>query len=362
MECKSLYIKALNNEKLSFEEGLFLYENAPLSELMFLANELRKKFKPERKVGWIIDRNINITNGCFVQCKFCNFHRKINDSEVFITSISEYKEKINELFFLGGNQILLQGGLHPNLNLKFYCNLFENLKNLFPNLKLHALGPAEIIHLTKIENLSICKVLEFLIESGLDSLPGAGAEILNDRVRKIISPAKCTAAEWSAVMHEAHRLNLPTSATMMFGHIETFAERIEHLILLRDLQEKKPKYSKGFITFVLWTFQGENTVLQQQFSDSLQKVSASEYLRMVSISRVLLNNIENIQTSWLTVGKEIAQLSLYAGANDFGSIMIEENVVKSAGANYSFDASEIQKAICEAGFLPQQRNQKYEFI
>ena len=256
--------------------------------------------------------------------------------------------------------MLLQGGLHPKLGLDFYTNLFKTLKNEFPNLKLHALGPAEIHHLSRIEKATYKEVLEQLIKSGLDSLPGAGAEILTDRVRKIVSPGKCNSQQWLDVMEQAHILNIPTSATMMFGFIETKQERIKHLIKIRDLQQKKPNYSNGFITFVPWTFQGEDTVLQKKYKD-ISKVTANEYLKIIAISRIVLNNIENIQASWLTVGKETAQISLHCGANDFGSIMIEENVVSAAGANYQFNAESIQKAITEAGFIPKQRNQKYEF-
>ncbi len=256
---------------------------------------------------------------------------------------------------------MLQGGLHPKLKLDFYKNLFSELKKEFPKLKLHALGPAEIHHLARMEKLTYKETLTELIESGLDSLPGAGAEILSDRVRKIVSPGKCTSQQWLSVMKQAHILDIPTSATMMFGFIETNKERIEHLISIRDLQSQKPEYSKGFITFIPWVYQSEDTVLKKLYPE-IKPISTSEYLRIIAISRIVLNNIENIQASWLTVGKEAGQMSLYAGANDFGSIMIEENVVSSAGANYQFDEAGIKDAISEAGFIPKRRNQKYEFI
>ena len=362
MNFTSLYKKALNKQNLSTAEALFLYEKAPLSELMFIANELRKKEKNNStKVGWLIDRNVNITNVCIAGCKFCNFSRKINDKDTYITTFEEYKQKIDELFSLGGEQILLQGGMHPKLGLEFYTNLFSQLKKEYPKLKLHALGPAEVHHISHKASLSYKVVLQELIKAGLDSLPGAGAEILSERVRKIVSPAKCTAQQWLDVMEQAHILNISTSATMMFGFIETKQERIEHLISIRNLQSKKPEYSKGFITFVPWIYYAENTVLQKT-NPSIPKITANEYLRLIAISRIILHNIENIQTSWLTVGKEIAQTSLHCGANDFGSIMLEENVVSAAGANYQFDAKNIQKAITEAGFIPAQRNQKYEFV
>lgn len=362
MKLDDLYKKALEFEDLTIDELLYLYQRASTTDLMFVAFELRKKHKKDdRFVGWIIDRNVNITNICVAGCKFCNFSCSLNESGGYVTSFDEYRQKVNELFRLGGDQLLLQGGLNPRLRLSFYIELFSFLKSEFPKLKLHALGPAEIAYLAKREKLNYYQVLERLINAGLDSLPGAGAEILSDRVRKIVSPGKCSTQEWLEVMKVAHELNLPTSTTMMFGYIETLKERIQHLILIRDLQKLKPKGNYGFITFVPWTFQKENTELERLYPN-LKEASADEYVRMIAISRIALNNIENIQTSWLTVGKDIAQITLYGGANDFGSIMIEENVVSAAGANYAMDANEIKQAIKEAGFIPRRRNQKYEFI
>ena len=353
--------KALNLDFLNLEEAVFLYENLPTSELIFLSNEIRKKHKNHNHVGWLVDRNVNITNVCIANCKFCNFHRKINEKDIYVTSIEDYKQKIDVLLKYGGNQLLLQGGLHPKLKLDFYTNLFKNLKSLYPNIKLHALGPPEIVHISKLEKISYKLVLQELIKSGLDSLPGAGAEILVDRVRSFLSKAKCNTEQWLQVMREAHQLNLLTSATMMIGHIETKTERIEHLIKIRDVQAEKPKNAIGFISFIPWTFQDKNTILKNKYGITNQ-VSAEEYIRLIAISRILLTNIPNIQASWLTVGKETAQICLHAGANDFGSIMIEENVVSAAGANYKFGKKEIQEAISEAGFIPKQRNQKYEFL
>ncbi len=361
MNLKDLYKKALNSDLLTIDEGLLLYEKSPLEELVFIGNELRKKHKPGSIVTWQIDRNVNITNACISQCTFCNFYRKPNDERVFITTIDEYKRKIEELFKLGGNQLLLQGGLHPKLKLNFYTNLFSELKSLYPNIKLHALGPPEIVHIARLEKKSYREILEALIESGLDSLPGAGAEILCDRVRKSISPAKANTKQWLDVMREAHQLNLVTSATMMFGHVETKRERIEHLIHIREVQSEKPDNSPGFLAFIPWPFQDEDTVLQRESGIS-NRVSPEEYIRTIAISRIMLPNVQNIQASWLTVGKDIAQICLHAGANDFGSIMIEENVVSSAGASYKFDAEGIQNAIREAGFEPRLRNQKYELL
>lgn len=360
-----LYKKALNFEFLSAAEGLKLYRKAPLSELVFVADEIRqnigKQNNTQNIVGWIIDRNVNITNVCISQCKFCNFYRKYGHEECYITSLDEYREKIEELFELGGNQLLLQGGLHPRLKIDFYEKLFRDLKKIRPGLKLHALGPPEIHHIARISKLSYSDVLQRLASAGLDSLPGAGAEILSDRVRREISPGKCTTQQWLDVMREAHRQYITTSATMMFGHIETDEERIKHLILLREVQAEKPDTSDGFTTFVPWPFQDEATVLRQQLGIT-NKITTLEYLRLITISRIMLPNIKNIQASWLTVGKETAQLCLHAGANDFGSIMIEENVVSSAGASYQFDAQGIQAAIREAGFEARRRNQQYEYV
>lgn len=361
MNLKDLYKKALNLDFLSVEEGLFLYENAPLEELIFIGNQLRQKQKPGNIVTWQIDRNVNITNACISQCKFCNFYKKPTDENVYITSIDEYKPKIEELFKLGGDQLLLQGGLHPKLELDFYINLFSELKSLYPNLKLHALGPPEIVHLARLEKKSYREILKALIDAGLDSLPGAGAEILCDRVRKSISPAKANTQQWLDVMREAHKLNMVTSATMMFGHIETKKERIEHLVSIRQVQSEKPESAPGFLAFIPWPFQDEDTFLQKEFGIS-NKVRSEEYIRTIAISRIMLPNIQNIQASWLTVGKDVAQICLHAGANDFGSIMIEENVVSSAGASYKFDSEGIQNAIREAGFIPQLRNQRYELL
>lgn len=361
MLLEELYEKALQLIPLDVDEGVALYTTAPVEELMFVANKLRQLHNPGNNVGWIIDRNVNITNICFSQCSFCNFCRKKGSSGAYITSIDDYKLKIEELYSLGGDQLLLQGGMNPDLGLSFYIDLFKNLKKLYPSLKLHALGPAEIVYLAKKERLSFSEVLSQLIKAGLDSLPGAGAEILSDRVRKIVSPAKATSEEWLDVMREAHKLNLPTSATMMFGHVETSRERIEHLIRIRDLQAEKQENHFGFITFIPWPFQDEGTVLLKK-QGVRSSYNGPDYIRMIAISRILLNNISNIQASILTVGKEVGMLSLHAGANDLGSIMIEENVVSAAGANNRFNAEEMQSVIKEAGFVPGRRNQKYELV
>ncbi len=364
MNIDSIISKALKLQQLTLDEGVFLYKNAPLSLLSAAANEVKNSFKkPEdyNKVGWIIDRNINLSNICVTRCKFCNFSRSKNSPEAYVTTMDEYRQKISELFAAGGNQVLLQGGMNPDFGMDFYCKLFSDLKREFPGVVLHALGPAEIAFLSKTSGLTYREVLEKLHAAGLDSLPGAGAEILVDRVRKIVSPAKCSAGEWLEVMHQAHVLNLPTSCTMMFGHVETLEERIQHLIALRDTQARKPEYSQGFVTFIPWPFCSEDTRLVNEYG-MFAPISGEEYIRLIAISRLMLNNIANIQASWLTVGKEIAQICLHSGANDFGSIMMEEHVVSAAGAKYSLDSNEMIAAIRQAGFVPVRRNSRYEFV
>jgi cyclic dehypoxanthinyl futalosine synthase len=359
MHTGQLLKAALKGSFLNVEEGKFLFYNASTAELMFTANEMRKQRKNGKPVTWIIDRNVNTTNVCIANCKFCNFYRIPGHRESYITTIEQYKEKIEETFRLGGDQLLLQGGHHPELGLSFYTNLFSELKKLYPQLKLHALGPPEVAHIAKLEGLSHTEVLTALKKSGLDSLPGAGAEILNDRVRRMISKGKCSGREWLDVMRAAHQLDITTSATMMFGHIETIEERFEHLVLLRQVQSEKPTNAKGFIAFIPWPFQDEGTLLKN-VKGIRNHVTAEEYIRMIALCRIMLPNIENIQASWLTVGKSVAQVCLHAGANDFGSIMIEENVVSAAGAPHRFTSSGIQTAIKEAGFEPHLRTQQYE--
>jgi cyclic dehypoxanthinyl futalosine synthase len=360
METQKLLDRAMKFESLSAEEGVYLFENAPTSDLMFVANELKKKQVPGNRVTWIIDRNANTTNVCNANCKFCNFFRVPGHKEAYITTIEEYTQKIEETIRYGGEQLLLQGGHHPDLGLDFYCDIFRQIKKKFPAIKLHALGPPEIAHISKIDGKSHREVLEALMEAGLDSLPGAGAEILDDRVRRMISKGKCGAQEWLDVMRVAHQLKITTSATMMFGHIETTLERFEHLVKVRAVQSEKPADANGFLAFIAWPFQDDGTLLKR-VKGVTNNVDGDEYIRMVALSRIMLPNVKNIQASWLTVGKSVGQMCLHAGANDFGSIMIEENVVSAAGAPHRFTSTTIQDAIREAGFEPQLRTQQYEY-
>ncbi|MCG9900172.1 MAG: dehypoxanthine futalosine cyclase [Hydrotalea sp.] len=358
MTLADLYQRALNFEFLTIEEGMFLFEQAPLNDLMWVANELRKKQVPHGKVTWQIDRNVNTTNVCIANCKFCNFYRIPGHADAYITDMDTYRKKIRETLRWGGDQLLLQGGHHPELGLQFYVDTFRQIKAEFPDIRLHALGPPEIAHITKLEKSTHHEVLKTLQEAGLDSLPGAGAEILVDRVRRLISKGKCGSDEWLEIMHQAHLLNITSSATMMFGHVETIEERFIHLTRIREVQSRKPADAKGFLAFIPWTFQDVDTLLTR-IRGVQNLTTPDEYMRMIAISRIMLPNVINIQASWLTVGKETAQLCLYGGANDFGSIMLEENVVSAAGAPHRFTYKSIQEAIREAGFEPQLRNQQY---
>jgi len=352
--------KAASFGFLTVEEGVELYHHAALADLMLVADQLRRQQVPHGKVTWQIDRNVNTTNVCIANCKFCNFFRIPGHPDAYITDMPVYRQKISETLRLGGDQLLLQGGHHPDLGLQFYADTFRQIKSEFPDIRLHALGPPEIAHITKLEKSTHHEVLKTLKEAGLDSLPGAGAEILIDRVRRLISKGKCGAQEWLDIMHEAHKLDITTSATMMFGHVETIEERFQHLVKIREVQSRKPETAKGFLAFIPWTFQDVDTLLTR-IRGVHNLTTADEYIRMIALSRLMLPNIKNIQASWLTVGRQTAQICLHAGANDFGSIMIEENVVSAAGAPHRFTYKSIQEAIREAGFDPQLRNQQYEW-
>ena len=353
--------RALCREPLTREEAYALYDNAPLQMLCGVADALRRSaVRDAEVVTWQIDRNVNITNVCKSGCKFCNFHCKPHEeAKAYITTMAEYRTKIDEALRLGADQLLLQGGLHPRLGIEFYETLFRQIKREYPALRLNALGAPEVSHIAKISNLTTFETLQRLHAAGLDSLPGAGAEILSEDVRKRISPAKPTAREWITVMHEAHKLDIPTTATMMYGHVETPHQRVDHLITLRDLQAAKPATSRGFTAFIPWVFCPTGTQLESEGISP--RFSATEYLRIIAMSRIVLHNITNIQASWLTVGKEVAQIALRSGANDMGSIMIEENVVSSAGATTRFDREAMEDTIRRAGFKPKLRDQQYNY-
>lgn len=346
-------------QDITLEQAVRLYLDTPLEELCRTADAIRREKNPAGRVTYQIDRNVNYSNVCISSCKFCNFHcTPAEKDKAYTLSIEDYILKIKELKALGGDQLLLQGGLHPHYGIEFYEDLFRKLKEIEPTLKLNALGPPEIAHISRLSKLTIRQTLERLVAAGLDTLPGAGAEILSERVRREISPAKPTAAQWLEVMAEAHRMGLSTTATMVYGHVETIEERMQHLILLRDLQKRKPSGAPGFRAFICWPMQLEGTRLQH-----LERhYGEEEFLRMVAVSRIVLNNIDHIQASWLTVGIEAGRKALHAGADDLGSIMIEENVVSSAGAHNSLGEKQMIQAIKDAGFSPALRNQQYEIL
>ena len=344
--------KVRAGERLSREEALVLWKEASFFELGFLAREVRFRIHPERLVTYIVDRNINYTNICLSGCKFCAYYRPPGDPEGYVLPLEELFRKIEETIALGGTQILLQGGLHPDLPLSFYEEMLQAIKERFPELHIHGFSPPEIVHFAKISGLSIEEVLRRLIRAGLSSIPGGGAEILVDRVRAKISPRKCSAKEWLEVMRTAHRLGLKTTATMMFGHVETIEDRLEHLEKIRALQDE----TGGFTAFIPWPFQPGNTELK------VPKVLPVEYLKMLALSRLFLDNVPNLQASWVTQGPKVAQVALEFGANDFGSTMIEENVVAAAGVSHRLSIEEIEKLIRDAGFEPRRRLMDYTLL
>ena len=343
--------KVLAGERLSREEGYTLLREGQLLELGLLADAVRERLHPEGVVTYIIDRNINYTNVCTAQCAFCAFYRDLPSREGYLLSKEELARKIEETLALGGNQILLQGGLHPDLGIEYYEELFRWIKATYP-IWIHGLSPAEVKHVCKVSGLTTREALERLVAAGLDSIPGGGAEILSDRVREAIGAWKGSTADWLEVMETAHGLGLRTTATMMFGHVESLEERVDHLIHLRDLQDR----TSGFTAFIGWTFQPTNTAMARD------ELSSFEYLRTLATARVMLDNFPNVQASWVTQGGKIGQVSLRFGANDFGSLMIEENVVSAAGAHFRLTEAEIARAIQDAGFAPKRRTMRYEIV
>ena len=347
--------KALAGERIHANEALELFSTTDILLLGNVASRLSRKKRVDKTITYIVDRNINYTNVCVTDCSFCAFYRKETDSDAYVLPFETIAQKIEATLSAGGNQILLQGGHHQNLKIDYFEDLFNKIKQRF-NIHLHALSPAEIIHTSRISKLSLAETLSRLQQAGLDSIPGGGAEILVDRVRKIISPKKCSAEEWLQVMEQAHAMGIPTTATMMFGHVETLEERIEHLEKLRQLQDK----THGFTAFIAWGFQPGNTQLQGETGINTA-ITGFEYLKTLAISRIFLDNFDNLQSSWVTQGPKIGQVSLYYGANDMGSTMMEKNVVAAAGTVYSMDEEEICRLITDGGFTPQRRNMKYDY-
>jgi cyclic dehypoxanthinyl futalosine synthase len=343
--------KVQAGERLTREEGVLLLAQGDLLELGLLADGVRQRLHPEGIVTYIIDRNINYTNVCTAQCAFCAFYRDLPSREGYLLTKAQLAQKIEETLALGGSQILLQGGLHPDLGIEFYEELFRWMKASYP-IWIHGLSPAEVKHICKVSNLSTEEAVRRLIAAGLDSIPGGGAEVLSDRVRNIIGIHKGSTADWLEVMEVAHGLGLKTTATMMFGHVETLEERIDHLLHLRDLQDR----TGGFTAFIAWTFQPENTAMAGD------ELTSFQYLRTLAVARVMLDNFPSVQASWVTQGGKIGQVSLRFGANDFGSLMIEENVVSAAGAHFRLTEAEIARNIQDAGFVPKRRTMHYEIV
>jgi cyclic dehypoxanthinyl futalosine synthase len=343
--------KVERGERLSREEGVFLLRDADFLELGLLADGVRWRLHPEPTVTYIIDRNINYTNVCSAQCAFCAFYRDLPSSEGYVLTKAELASKIEETIALGGRQILLQGGLHPDLGIEYYEELFRWIKATYP-IWIHGLSPAEVKHIERVSSLTTEEALKRLMAAGLDSIPGGGAEVLSDRVRSIIGIAKGSTGDWLGVMETAHRLGMRTTATMMFGHVETLEERVDHLLHLRDLQDR----TGGFTAFIAWTFQPANTAIGGD------EVTSFQYLRALAVARVMLDNFPNVQASWVTQGGKIGQVSLRFGANDFGSLMIEENVVSAAGAHFRLTEAEIARSIQDAGFVPKRRTMRYEIV
>jgi len=343
--------KVRTGERVSRDEAVTLLRDGDFLELGMLADAVRWRKHPEPIVTYIIDRNINYTNVCTAQCAFCAFYRDLPSREGYLLGKEELTQKIEETMALGGRQILLQGGLHPDLGIEYYEELFRWMKGRFP-IWVHGLSPAEVQHIARVSKLSLEEALGRLMDAGLDSIPGGGAEILSDRVREVIGIAKGSTAEWLEVMEVAHGLGMKTTATMMFGHVETLEERVDHLLHLRDLQDR----TGGFTAFIAWTFQPENTALAGD------ELTSFQYLRTLAVSRIVLDNFPSVQASWVTQGSKIGQVSLRFGANDFGSLMIEENVVSAAGSHFRLTEAEMARAIQEAGFVPKRRTMSYEIV
>ena len=345
--------KVSEGGRVDAAEALHLYHHAPTHLLGSLADDIRARKHPDRIVTYIIDRNVNYTNICVARCNFCAFYREVGHSDGYVLGFEEIFRKIEETISVGGNQLLLQGGHNPDLPLQWYEDLFRAVKARYPDFKLHALSPPEVLHISRLNGLSTTAVIDRLVGAGLDSIPGGGAEILVDRVRKLLNCyTKASSDEWLDIMGQAHQAGLRTTATMMYGTVETDAERIEHMMRLRDLQDR----TGGFTAFITWSYQPEHT------EHGGYEATGVDYLRTLALSRIVLDNFDNLQASWVTQGGKVGQLSLAFGANDMGSVMIEENVVRAAGASYCMDEVEIVENVENAGFIPKRRNMHYEIL
>ena len=350
---KHIFDKVREGERLTFDEGMELFSSDDLLTIGMMADSVRRRKHPKPVVTYIIDRNINYTNVCVTECTFCAFYAKVGDEKKSYTlTYDELGRKIQETIDLGGSRILLQGGLNPELGLDYYEDTFRFIKSNY-KIWLHALSPEEVVFIADQSGLKTRDVIKRLMDAGLDSIPGGGAEILVDEVRNKIAPKKCTSDEWLGVMNEAHKLGLKTTATMMFGHVESFEDRLQHMIVVRELQDR----TGGFTAFIPWTFQPRNTELAENHDNLREKSSAFDYLKTLAISRLMVDNIDSIQVSWVTQGLKVAQIALTFGADDFGSLMIEENVVSAAGTKHfsGFSLNHITRAIKNAGFEPEQR-------
>lgn len=343
--------------RLSVDEALNLIKNGDLRELGEMASAKKLELHPNKITTFIVDRNINYTNTCWVDCKFCAFYKHVNEDEAYLLSFDEIDKKIDELIDIGGTQILFQGGVHPKLKIQWYEELVSHIANKYPNIDIHGFSAVEIDYIAKVSKISIKEVLSRLQKAGLYSIPGAGAEILSDRVRDIISPKKCSSSTWLEVHKEAHKIGMKSTATMMFGTVESDEEIVEHLDKIRTLQDE----TGGFRAFILWSFQSANTKLIAEHPH-IKKQSPNRYLRLLAVSRLFLDNFKNIQSSWVTQGSYIGQLALKFGANDLGSTMMEENVVKAAGASYRMSQSQMIELIKDIGEFPAKRNTNYDIL
>jgi len=353
MQVDQIAQKVLAGGRVDATEAIELYRRAPTHLLGHLADTIRSRKHPERIVTYIIDRNVNYTNVCVARCNFCAFYRPVGSGDGYVLGFEEMFRKIDETIAVGGNQLLLQGGHNPDLPIQWYEDLFRAVKARYPGFKLHALSPPEVLHISKLNQVPVPAVIERLVAAGLDSIPGGGAEILVDRVRRLLNCySKASSDEWLDIMGQAHRAGLRTTATMMYGTVETEEERIEHMMRLRQLQDE----TGGFTAFITWSYQPEHT------EHGGYEATGVDYLRTLALARIVLDNFDNLQASWVTQGGKVGQLSLAFGANDMGSVMIEENVVRAAGASYCMDEVEIVSNIVDAGYVPKRRNMHYELL